>query len=162
MFEQATSGADAWRLFYTVAGLCHPQCGGTTEQMQGLAEGAREALARLDPGNAWPFAACADGGAVPSMRDIFDHACPPPPPLPNQSGITATGNAGCCDVVAALDGTSPFVLADTFEPLAWPDGWTPVGCALPPVADVGGCPSSAGPAAAAASGPTTLSRMSST
>lgn len=147
MFDQVTSGADAWRLFYTVAGLCHPQCGGTTEQMEGLAAGAREALARVDPGNAWPFAAAG----VPSMRDIFDHACP------NQSGMTATGN--CCEVVAAMDGTSPFVLADTFEPLAWPDGWTPVGCALPPVEPaVGGCPS----AAAALRGPTTLSRTSST
>jgi hypothetical protein len=55
----------AWRSVYMLAGLCHPECRGSAEQMRVVLD---EAVACLDDVPAhW---SCE----LPSMRDLFDHA----------------------------------------------------------------------------------------
>jgi hypothetical protein len=108
-----TSSEDAvWRSVYAIAGMCHPECGGSEDQMRELlrvAAGALDQLGAAPP----PFQ------GPPSMRDIFDHAT---------SAIRLetpceddTGNS----VEPAHDGMIVAATTLTFEPLAFPDGWAP-------------------------------------
>lgn len=72
---QGIPSADAWRLFYDVACMCHPSQGGSDADMLGLCSLAREAL------DDWP-----ENWTPTSFPSLFDIFCkvtgtPPPPQL---------------------------------------------------------------------------------
>ena len=107
-----TGSEDAlWRSVYLIAGMCH----WSPDQLAGLLADAREALGAMGappPPPDWP--------AVPSMRDIFDHAI-------HRNAVDLLETDAVAAPAPARDGTILAVALDDFKPLAFPDGWMPLG-----------------------------------
>lgn len=116
MLLDTSSERALWRSVYCLAGLCHPECRGSEEQMRTVLHEARHALQEMG-------LACAPILAqetLPTMRDLFEHA------VDRQEEPEPSSLA---DIAPAQDGTICVVDSETFAQLSWPDGWTP--CTTP-------------------------------
>ena len=70
MFAACTDTSQRWNVLYLLAGLAHPACGGSEDQMRAVLD----EFATLEESmpSSWTT-------TVPSMRDIFDIAVARPP-----------------------------------------------------------------------------------
>ncbi len=109
MLLDTSDEESVWRSVYWLAGLCHPDCRGSADQMTSVLQEAAQALAELGVGGLpWQ--------TIPDMTQLFEHAI---------ARFTPGNAANVEHVTAAHDGTQVFVTGSDAQ-VALPNGWAPL------------------------------------